>query len=309
MTESAAGLRIGFALPCSGSWATPDNVAEIAATADALGYHSLWTFQRLLHPAGADWDPVYRSVIDPVVTLAYAAALAPRARLGLAVVNLPFYPPVVLAKQLTSVDLLSGGRLDAGLGLGWAAEEFQAAGVSMRRRGDRAEEYLRCLKAIWTQPVVRFDGEFYTVPPSRIDPKPVQRPHPPLLLGAMSRPALRRAGRLADGWVSSSRTDLHRIAESVALVRGSASEAGRDPEALRCVVRGVVRVRPPGAAERTPLTGSLTQIRGDLPALAGAGIDEVFVDLNFDPQVGSPDADPAESMRRARDALAALAPA
>lgn len=303
-----SGLSVGFALPVSGSWATAPNMLEVAETADRLGYASLWTFQRLLHPADASWDPVYRSVTDPLISLAYVAAAAPRPRLGVAVVNLPFYSPAVLSKQLTTLDLLSGGRLDVGLGLGWSPEEFEAAGVDMARRGPRAEEFIRALRATWVDEVAEFHGEFYSIPPSRFDPRPVQRPHPPVLLGAMSEPALRRAGRLADGWVSSSRADLTRIARSVEVVREAAAQAGRDPAGLRFVVRGVVRVGATAGGERAPLTGSLDQIREDLPRLAAAGITEVFLDLNFDPRVGSPDADPQASMAVARELLAAFAP-
>lgn len=119
---------------------------------------------------------------------------------------------------------------------------------------------------------------------------------------------MRRAGRLADGWISSSREDLDRIDEKIYIVKEAAREAGRDPEALRFVTRGVTRIRPSGAADRSPLTGSFEEIRRDVDALAARGVTDVFHDLNFDPEIGSPDADPGESMRRAEAALEALAP-
>src|SRR5205807_6917419 len=128
----------------------------------------------------------------------YVAAATETVRLGVAVVNLPFYAPVVLAKQLTTLDAVSAGRLDVGLGLGWAREEFVATGAPYTGRGARAEEFVACLKAIWTEDPVSYDGEHYQVPPSRVEPKPVQRPHPPVLLGGAAEPALRRAGRVAD---------------------------------------------------------------------------------------------------------------
>ena len=306
-----AGLPLlGFGLPVSGSWATRESMAHVALRAEELGYASLWTFQRLLHPAEGEWGPQYHSVHDPIVTLAHVAALTRTVRLGTAIVNAPFLAPIVLAKQLTSLDVVSGGRLDAGLGLGWAAEEFAAAGVPYPRRGDRMEEYLRVLLAIWTEQVVTFQGDFYTVPPSRVRPRPVQRPHPPILLGGFAEPALRRAGRLAAGWISGSRQDLDRIGASIGTVRQAAREAGRDPDGLRFVVRGLVRLTDgPAGPDRPPLHGSAGQIRGDLAALAERGATEVFVDLNFDPQVGSTDADPAASLRYADAVLEALAPA
>jgi probable F420-dependent oxidoreductase len=301
-------MKIGFGIPVSGSWATPDNVTHIAQRAEQLGYHSLWTYQRLLSPVDAAWGDMYRSVMDPVVALAYVAAHTSRIRLGVAVINMPFIAPVVVAKQLATLDIVSGGRVDAGFGNGWSDEEFAATGASKQGQGRRADEFLSLLRTLWTDEIVEHAGEFYQVPRMRLDPKPVQRPHPPILLGAVARPALQRAGRLCDGWVSRSRADLRTIGESVAVIRDAAEQAGRDPSALRFVCRGVARVRPAGRADRAPLTGSLDEIRADVDDLAGQGITEVFFDLNFDPQVGSPDADAAASLRRADEVLEALAP-
>lgn len=307
------GVQIGFAVPVSGSWATPQNQAHVAQRAEALGYHSLWTFQRLLYPPdstepGARWGEPYRSVVDPVVTLAYLAGQTTRVRLGVAVLNMPFFSPALLAKQLGTLDAVSGGRLDVGLGIGWSREEYAASNAPYERRGARSEEFLLALRTLWTDEVSEFHGQFYDFPPMRMDPKPVQRPHPPLLLGASAPPALRRAGRLADGWVSSSGADLTRIGESIEVVRQAAREVGRDPGALRFVCRGPVRVRSAGATERRPLTGSLDEIRADFDTLRAQGVTEVFIDLNFDPEIGSPDADPDASMRRAEEVLVALAP-
>ena len=177
--------------------------------------------------------------------------------------------------------------------------------MSAARRGARGEDYLRCLRSIWTDDVVDYRGEFYGVPRCRVDPKPVQQPHPPMLLGGSADVALRRAGRMADGWISSSRADLTRIGTSIATVRGGATDAGRNPDALRFICRGVVKVR---AGQRAPLVGSLDDIRADLAELAAQGLTETFVDLNFDPEIGSPDADAGDSMRRAEEVLEALAP-
>ena len=157
------------------------------------------------------------------------------------------------------VRLMSGGRLTAGLGMGWLPQEYAAAGVPYERRGERMDEYLRCLEALWTQDPVEFAGEFYTVPRSHVGPPPVQRPHPPVLLGGAAAPALRRAGRLAQGWICSSRQDLTNLGASIETVRDGAREAGRDPEAVRIVVRGVVDLvddDPGGSADRSRGRGS-----------------------------------------------------
>ncbi|HEU5035241.1 MAG TPA: LLM class F420-dependent oxidoreductase [Mycobacteriales bacterium] len=299
-------MDMGFGIPVSGSWATPAGVVEVCRAAERLGYRSLWSFQRTLFPAGDPIPMPYRSVHDPLAISAYVAGVTDRIRIGIAIVNLPFYAPIVLAKALTSIDLLSDGRLDAGLGLGWSPDEFAAAGVPMQRRGARAEEYVECLRAIWTQEPVEFHGEFYDVPPSYVDPKPVQRPHPPLLLGGSAEPALRRAGRIADGWISSSRFPANALPGSVAALRSGAAEAGRDPSSVRIVIRASVRVREHD--EETQFTGMLEKIRRDIAEYAAQGATELFVDLNFDEEIGNPEADPTVSLRRAHEALEAFAP-
>src|SRR5271168_2540583 len=233
-------MRIGFGAPVAGAWATPEYLAAFSERAEDAGYASLWTFQRLLVPEGSGMEPVYHSVLDPMVALGYVAARTSRIRLGVAILNLPFVSPTVLAKQAATVDVLSDGRLDLGLGIGWMPEEFTATGASTARRGARAAEYLAVLRTLWADEVSSFDGEFYTIPAGRQDPRPVQRPGPPVLLGGMSRPAMERAGRIADGWITSSRADLSEIAGAVAVIRDAASAAGREPDALRIVCRGVV---------------------------------------------------------------------
>lgn len=300
-------MKLGFAAPTSGSWATPATITELCGKADDLGYASLWTFQRLLFPDGGGLGETYRSVLDPMISLGYLAACTSRARLGVAIVNLPFVSPILLAKQAAAIDVLSDGRLALGLGLGWAADEFAASGVGMERRGARAEEYLHCLDEIFTG-TVEFDGEFYRVPRSQVLPRPVQQPRPPVLLGGTAAVALKRAGRLADGWISSSRADLTAMGDSIRTVRAAAEEAGRDPAAVEIVVRGVLKLGPALAGDRRPLTGSAEQIREDLDLLDRTGVDEVFIDLNFDETIGSPDADAALSVARAHEVLDTFAP-
>jgi probable F420-dependent oxidoreductase len=300
-------MQIGFGIPVSGSWATPANIAEISRKAERLGYASLWSFQRTVFPADDSIAAPYRSVHDPLAISAYVAAVTERIRIGIAIVNLPFYAPIVLAKTLTSIDLLSVGRLDAGLGLGWNPDEFAAAGVPMDRRGARAEDFVACLRAIWSpEALVEHHGEFYDVPRGKVDPKPMQQPHPPILLGGSAEPALQRVGRIADGWISASRFDAAKVPAAIQTIRTSATAAGRDSAGLRFIIRGSVKVRDQDAD--TPLTGTVEKIKRDMTAYADAGATELFVDLNFDEQIGNPEADPAESMRRAHAALEAFAP-
>jgi probable F420-dependent oxidoreductase len=303
-------MRIGCGLPVSGAWATPANIISFAQLAEELGYASLWTFQRLLVPEGSGMDPVYRSVLDPMAAMAFAAAATSDIRLGVAVVNVPYVSPAYLAKQAATVDILSGGRLDLGLGLGWMPEEFTATGGSMERRGARAEEYVRVLRTLWGPQPAQFSGEFYSVPLATTLPGPVQADGPPILLGGLAPRALRRVGQLADGWVTSSRADLSRIGESIDIVRSAAADAARDPAAIRIICRGVVRSGEPvtGDNGRLLLSGSFAQITDDVGWLADNGVTEVFFDLNWDPLIGSPDVDPVAATDRAASLLEALQP-
>jgi probable F420-dependent oxidoreductase len=300
---------LGFGLPVSGSWATPETMSHVARRAEELGYASLWTFQRVLTPVGVELGPAHRSVHDSIVALAYIAGHTDRIGLGTATLCAPFAAPAVLAKALTSLDVVSGGRLTIGLGSGWLPQEYAAAGVPFERRGARMDEYLRCLTALWTQDPAEFVGEFYTVPRSHLGPRPVQRPHPPLLVGGTATPALRRAGRLAQGWIAGSQHDLARIGASVETVRDGARAAGRDPEDLRIVVRGQVDLVDAALdGQRRPLHGTREQVLEDLDALGAQGVTEVFLDLNLSPRVVSPDVDADEALDYAERVLDTFAP-
>ena len=192
-------MKIGFGAPVSGVWATPGNLATFAASAEAAGYASLWTFQRLMVPEGTAMDPVYHSVLDPMVTLGYLAAVTHRIRLGVAVVNMPYLAPGYLAKMAATADVLSHGRLDLGLGIGWLPEEFTVAGGIMARRGVRTGEYIEVMRRVWADGPAEFHGRDYDLPAGWFAPNPVQRPGPPILLGGAASAALQRrpaGGRL-----------------------------------------------------------------------------------------------------------------
>lgn len=308
---------LGFGLPVSGRWATTATMLHVARRAEALGYDALWTFQRLLQPVGGvdeglnpsvlpvD-DPSYAAVHDPLLPLALVAGHTERIRLGSATVCAPFLAPVVLAKAAVTLDLLSAGRFTLGIGSGWMPQEYEATGVPLERRGARMEEYLRCLHALWAGDPGGFAGEFYTVPRARIGVHPLQRPHPPVLVGGSAPAALRRAGRLAEGWISSTKQDLVRLDQAVAFVREGAREAGRDPDAVRIVVRAVPELDVP---RRGAFTGTVGQVRADVAAVAAQGASEVFFDLNFSARVVSSDVDAERAGAYVERVLEAFAPA
>ena len=312
-------MQLGFSLPFAGSWATPQNQVTVARRAEELGYSSLWVAQRLFYPLeprndypsapGQPWPPPFQQVVDPIVTLAHVAGATRRIRLGTATLIPVYVSPVVLAKQLATLDIVSGGRLDVGVGLGWSEDEYEACGIPFKERGARLDEYLRCLQALWSDDPVEFSGRFYSVPRSLFQPKPLQRPRPPILVGGYAPATVRRAATLGDGYLGGN-VPLARIVPLVDELRAAAATAGRDPGSFRIVCRGSVRLsdEPLGEEDRRPLWGSVDQIRSDVARYRDAGLDELFFELNFDPGVAAPDADAKASMDTALLLLEELAP-
>jgi probable F420-dependent oxidoreductase len=284
-------MKIGFALPNIGPVATPDAVSKVAQRAETLGYHSLWTIERLLYPVKAQTpypgspdgslpEP-YKHILDPLEALAFAAAQTKTITLGTSVLDMPFYNPVTLARRLTTLDFLSNGRLRVGLGLGWSKDEMEAAGAPMAHRGAMADEFLQVLKAIWTTDPVEFQGKYYKLPKSYIDPKPVQKPHPPIYLAAFAPPALKRVAALANGW-NPTAIPLEGMAQMFASIKQMAKEAGRDPSSLELVVRANLEITDkPVQNNRMIFSGTLEQIKEDLAGCRKIGADEVFLDPTF----------------------------
>nr|WP_272922524.1 TIGR03619 family F420-dependent LLM class oxidoreductase [Streptomyces sp. SID5785] len=299
----------------SGAWATPDTQVRVAQQAEALGYRSLWTFTRLLFPLesndaewSSDFQPAFHhGVAEPLVTLGFLAGQTERIRLGVSVLNAPFFAPAVLAKQLIQLDRVSGGRLDAGLAQGWSEEEFRAVGLPMERRVARTLEYVEVLRRMWEQDQAEFQGEFTELPRTLVRPRPVQ-PAFPLLLGGSTEKAWARAGRQAQGWVSPGFVTVAEVAGAASGVRAAAERAGRHGDDLRIVVRATVFLGDALGAGRSPFNGSIGQIRSDIEEMYDAGATEIFLDFNFDPRIVGPDADPAGSLGRVEEALGELAP-
>jgi len=284
-------MKIGFQLPNIGPVATAEAVVEVAQRAEALGYDSLWTTERVLYPVnprtpypvtpdGSLPEP-YKHVLDPVETLMFAAAHTKKIALGTSVLDMPFYNPVMLARRLTTLDVLSNGRLRVGLGLGWSEDEMEAAGGEKKNRGARADEFLEILKAIWTRNPVEYQGKFYRVPESYIGPKPVQKPHPPIILAAFAPAALNRLARLADGW-NPVALPPEAMAQMFGAIQQMAKEAGRDPSSLQMIVRANFGIHDtPLGKERPMFNGTLEEIREDVMRCREIGAHEIFFDPTF----------------------------
>jgi probable F420-dependent oxidoreductase len=186
-----------------GVCADPDVAVRVARAAEAAGFESVWTGEHVVLPepqAPPSPSPPETPFLDPAVALTFVAAHTANLRLGTGIIILPQRNPVVLAKELTSVDRLSKGRLIFGLGAGYLKPEFQALGAPFADRGKRTDEYIEALVALWTQDKPEYKGEYVSFGGIQAQPRPVQKPHPPIIVGGVSPSALRRAARYGNGW-------------------------------------------------------------------------------------------------------------
>ena len=276
-------MELGIEVPTA-AFATRENVIRVAQAAEQIGLGSLWSYERLFRPI----DPVlqggqkavigagYASLFEPLEVLAFAAALTSRIKLGTSIIDALFQPPAILARRFATLDQLSGGRAIAGLGQGWMAEEFRHAGVPMTRRGAGFGEYIEALRAIWGPDPVEFHGRFYEIPPSQINPKPVQAGGPPIIVAANSPDSLARSARQADG-INPFLRSRDTFAPMLAGYRQLVAEAGRDPGKQMIIIRANVKMTDEPLPEpRAPLSGSLEQVLDDLRWLRPLDVHTVF---------------------------------
>lgn len=281
---------VGISLPQAGRHVEATVVKGFAQRAEGVGFDSLWVQERLLRPVevgsryagvGKEIPADYACVLAPTELLAAVAAWTEHVRLGTSVLITGYHRPVELAKRLATIDVLSGGRLTVGLGVGWSEEEHLVSDVDPRTRGARSEEFVEALLACWGADPVSYDGDFFRIPASEIGPKPVQHPRPPLVFGMWSEPGLDRTARLADGWNPSGH-GLKWVQARVEELRA------RRPEHLPpLTVHQRLFLQPP-----VPTLPALTveQLTEQAVACAEAGLDEVIVELSLWTRIDSPSA-------------------
>ena len=291
-------MRYGFYLPTRGRTATPEALDALVQRGEALGFASVMIADHIVFPTAIDSKYPYTvsgvfpgqgDALEQLTLMAYVAARSRRLRIVSSVMILPYRNPVATAKMLATVDVLSGGRVTVGVGVGWLREEFEAlAAPDFDRRGSVSDEYIRIFRTLWTESPASFDGRFYRFKDLQCLPHPVQKPHPPIWIGGHSPAALRRAARLGDGWhpvganpaiplrpaeLRASLDELHRLAEA----------AGRDPRSITISFKAPVydatqAIMGPGG-ERRAFTGTPEEVVEDIAAYGRLGVSELIFDF------------------------------
>jgi probable F420-dependent oxidoreductase len=295
-------LKVGITLPQSGQQATRGNIIHIAQNAESEGFDSLWVFERLLwpinpqtpYPATPDGSlpNEYQTMFDPLETLTYVAANTNKIALGTSVIDMLFHNPVVLARRFATLDVLSEGRAICGLGIGWSKDEYQASNIPFKDKGKRADEFLQALKRIWMDEVVEFKGEFYSIPASKIGPKPIQKPHIPIYMGGFSPNTYSRIVNYdTNGWLGLIGGPLEYLDNTIKTIQNIANKANKDPNRFRVILLTYPNVdidsknqsATTNEGQRFPLTGTIDQVGSDMERIKQIGVDHIVFGYNFIP--------------------------
>jgi probable F420-dependent oxidoreductase len=275
-------MKLGLCLPQLGPHSDGARVASFARAAEELGYEALWVGDRVLaplapsdlYPAGGTpehpYPPEFTAVLDPLITLTAAATATTSVRLGTGTLTATWHNALLLGRALTTLDAVSGGRLDVGFGTSWLRDEYAAVGVPWEERGSRLDEILDVLHEMWTENPVEHRGAHFDIPRSHVDLRPAQTGGPPILLGGFGTKALERVGRRASGWIAVWGMPREYLEGLWQIAKRSAVTAGRDPGALRREVR--INVAPGQSAE--DLSAVVAYLRQH-------GVDGAFLDFTY----------------------------
>lgn len=289
-------------MPQAGPQATRENVLYMAQMAESEGLDSLWVFERLLwpthpqttYPATPDGSlpEEYQIMMDPLETLTFVAANTNKISLGTSVIDMLFHNPVVLARRFASLDIFSQGRSIAGFGIGWSKDEFQVSNIPFSNKGKRADEYVRVLKKIWTEENVEFKGEYYSIPQSKIGPKPLQKPYIPIYLGGFSPNTIKRiVENDLNGWLGivGGIAPLGYVETIIKSIRNEAIKANKNADSF-----GIILLAYPDLKEnsfiasgnntdRPTLTGTIDEIGEDIRKIRDLGVEHIAFGYNFSP--------------------------
>ena len=293
-------MNFGFYLPNHGPNARPEPLARIAQQGDESGFYCMVAGDHILVPNQVDSPYPYTvsgefaggesgEYFEQLTLLTYLAGITKNIRLVPSVMIVPYRPPLLAAKILATLDVLSQGRLTLGVGVGWMEEEFEALSTPpFHRRGDVTNEYLRAYKELWTSDNPTFQGEFCQFSDIQFLPKPVQKPHPPIWVGGQSRPAMRRAAELGDGWhpvgaIPAAPLEPEELAQNIAVMHRYAERAGRDPAEIEVSMKAPL-YDSTGASDgpRRRFSGSPDQVLQDVQTYGDVGVDDIIFDIRGD---------------------------
>lgn len=289
-------MRFGFYLPTRGPLATRDAVLALAREGERLGLHSAMIADHVVFPVGSESPYPYTldgkhpsggDALETFSLLGVVAGATERLRLVTSVLVLPYRNPVLTAKMVASLDVLSGGRVTLGVGVGWLKEEFEALHSSdFEHRGAVADEWIAIFKRLWTQSPASFEGKFYRFADIRAEPFPLQKPHPPIWVGGHSRAALRRTARHGDGWhpvgaVAASPLPPHEMRAHLETLKRMTEEEGRDFSTLTVSYKAPLYDAgiPDRDGGRRSFSGTAEEIAGDIRSFAATGVHELVFDF------------------------------
>jgi probable F420-dependent oxidoreductase len=285
-------MRFGVTVPNYRRLASPENLRHVAARSEELGFDAVWVTDHVVVPEPYR-EMFGKTVYDPLSVLAFLAACTQRVELGTAVLVIPYRNPVSVAKELATIDNLSGGRLVFGTGAGWAREEFEALGVAYDERGPITDEYLRVILELWTNPTPQFDGRYIRLHDVHAEPRPLRQPHPPILVGGYSKKAIRRAVALGQGWLPDGMS-LPELDKAIRFLHQTAEASGRDPRSLSVALRTGLFITGVSAEvessdtpwaqsaafadgeARLPFRGSAAQVLDDIAEAERIGVDQLI---------------------------------
>lgn len=303
-------MQIGFNLPISGPMASAEVMANIAQLGESLGFDYLTLTDHIALPdtstpgypystTGEFYTPDPGHRVEQLTTAAWIAAKTSKIRIVLAVMVVPHRPAVVTSKMLATIDVLSGGRLVVGIGAGWLKVELDAVSTTpFAERGAVTDEYMDAMRTIWTQDKPVFHGKYVHIDGLLTDPKPLQKPHPPIWVGGESGPSMRRAARIGDAWYPIGSNNAHlldtlpRLTAGIARMRDMTKAAGRDPAAIGVVYRVKRHGQPAPAATdgcRRLFTGTVADTIEDIAAVKQIGV--TALDFDFEGREAAKSAD------------------
>jgi probable F420-dependent oxidoreductase len=287
-------MKVGLVVPQFGINATKANLVRFIHLAEREGFESLWVYHRMLYAIDPqqgygttdikEWPEHFKNSLDPLTTLAFIAANTSKVKLGTCIIDIVFYNPITLAKEFTTIDILSEGRVICGFGIGWSKDEYLAANIPYEKRGERANEILQAMKKVWTDDIVEFNGDFYKIPKSIIGPKPIQKPHPKILLGGFSPKTFERMIQYGDGHIGALVGSFEYFTNSIKMFNDAIEKSSRPRKDFDLTILTfpyLMKSSSEKKSNRSPMTGgTIDEIGSDLSKLKSSGVDRVILAVN-----------------------------